>query len=378
MKTKFLLLIFVTIGLLKHSYSQTIMNIYQNNGNVTQIPVSSIDSITYSPIGTTGNLATVITSPVTNINSPNAVSGGEVTDDGGSPVIQYGVCLSNNPTSEPTIDDFITIDGSGNGVFVSNLNNLVLNFTYYVRAYAINSNGVSYGNTISFYSVYAQNIIVSNPGNGVVLDGYNYPTIVLGNGQEWMAENLRTTTYANGDPIPNIQSNSQWTSATTGAYSYYLNDLQYQTTYGNVYNYYAVSDIRNVCPSGWHVPFDSDWVTFINYLDPNAGGGMNVTNTYAGGKMKVTGTQYWQNPNVGATNESGFSLLPVGSRNFDGTYTPTGTMLYLWSASIYGGTIDTGGAVSTYDLGSGSAAIAGADGGGLSYGEGNVIRCVKD
>ncbi len=376
MKTKFLLLIFVTIGLIKHSYSQTIMNIFQNNGNVTQIPVSSIDSITYTPIGTTGNLATVVTSPVTNIDSITAVCGGEVTDDGGSPVIQYGVCWGLSPN--PTIYDSLSVDGSGTGTFVSNLTNLMFNYTYYVRAYAINSDGVSYGNEFSFFVNLAQNIIVSNPGNGVTMDNYTYPTIVLGNGQEWMAENLRTTTYANGDPIPNIQINSQWTSATTGAYSYYLNDLQYQTTYGNVYNYYAVSDIRNVCPSGWHVPFDSDWVTFINYLDPNAGGGMNVTNTYAGGKMKVTGTQYWQNPNVGATNESGFSLLPVGSRNFDGTYTPTGTILYLWSASIYGGTIDTGGSVSTYDLGSGSAAIAGADGGGSDYGEGNVIRCVKD
>ncbi len=370
MKTKFLLLIFVTIGLINQSYSQTIMNIYQNNGNVTQIPVSSIDSITYTPIGTTGNLATVITSPVTNINSPNAVSGGEVTDDGGSPVIQYGVCLSNNPTSEPTIDDFITIDGSGNGVFVSNLNNLVLNFTYYVRAYAINSNGVSYGNTISFYSVYAQNIIVSNPGNGVVLDGYNYPTIVLGNGQEWMAENLRTTVYANGDPIPNIQSNSQWGSIEAGAYCYYLNDVQYQNIYGNLYNFYAVADNRNVCPTGWHVPNDLDWQTLINYLDVNAGGGMDA-NT-AGGKMKTTGTQYWQSPNEGATNESGFSALPSGWRIY-GAFEQMGTWTYFWSSSSFAGV--PGG---TFDLNSTSSWAMGADGGSGDPNPGNAVRCIKD
>ena len=131
--------------------------------------------------------------------------------------------------------------------------------------------------------------IVSNAGSGVVFDGYNYPTIVIGNGQEWMSENLKTTHYANGESI------LDWIN--------YNNDTTYDNTYGKLYNWYTTVDNRNVCPTGWHVPTTTEWDVMINYL-----GGETV----AGGVLKETGTLHWQSPNSGATNGIGFNGLPAG------------------------------------------------------------------
>lgn len=153
----------------------------------------------------------------------------------------------------------------------------------------------------------ANNSVGYTPGAGVSFDGYAYSSIILGNGQEWMAENLRTTVYSNGDPIPG----DQWENLTTGAWAYYNNDSQYDGPLGKLYNWYAINDSRNVCPSGWHVPTDVEWSMLINFLDPNADGGNNVN--IAGGKMKSTGTEWWSDPNADATNEIGFSALPGGT-----------------------------------------------------------------
>jgi uncharacterized protein (TIGR02145 family) len=175
------------------------------------------------------------------------------------------------------------------------------------------------------------------PGPGVTdQNGNTYATVVLGNGQEWMAENLRTTTYANGDPIPNVTDNTAWTQLTTGAWAHYDNNASYENPYGKLYNWYAVSDPRNVCPTNWHVPTDAEWSTLVGYLDPtyDPNGFQSVT---AGGKMKSTGTQYWIAPNTGATNESGFSGLPGGGRySLDGTFYGLGYGGYWWSASESG------------------------------------------
>jgi uncharacterized protein (TIGR02145 family) len=310
--------------------AQTIMNIHQSNGTVLQIPVNTIDSITYT-ISNPGSLATITTTTVTNITGTTAVSGGNITNNGGTAVTQRGIVWSTSPS--PTTANNSTNDGSGTGNFTSNLTGLTANTTYYVRAYAVNSAGTAYGNQISFTTTSGSGSgIVSNPGPGVTFNGYTYSTIILGNGQEWMAENLRTTSYANGDPIPNVTDGTQWFNLTTGAWARYNNDSQYENPYGKLYNWYAVSDARNVCPSGWHVPTDVEWSTFINYLDPNAAGGDNFPNT-AGGKMKSSGTQYWASPNADAINESGFSGLPGGARDNYGIFGEIGNGGAWWSST---------------------------------------------
>jgi len=153
------------------------------------------------------------------------------------------------------------------------------------------------------------------PGNGVTdIDGNSYSSIII-NGQEWMSENLRTTRYANGDSIPNVTDATQWSNLNSGAWAHYNNDSQYENPYGKLYNWFAVSDTRNVCPNGWHASTNDEWLSIADYV-----GGYEV----AGGKMKSVGniddsTGLWSSPNL-ATNESGFSGLPGGSRAPDGIF----------------------------------------------------------
>ena len=308
--------------------SQTIMNIHQSNGTIIQLPLSTIDSITYTIVGP-GNLATLTTFQVSDISGSTATSGGDILSTGGTSITQLGVVWSTNPN--PTTSDNLTNEGSGSWAFTSYLTGLSPNTTYYVRAYAINSAGTAYGNEVSFITVGDGGIIVSNPGAGVTFDGYNYPSIVMGNGQEWMAENLRTTVYANGNSIPNVTDYTQWTNF-TGGWVHYNNDSQYENSYGKLYNWYTVVDPRNVCPIGWHVPTDAEWTVFINYLDTSADGGNNESNT-AGAKMKSIGTQHWESPNVGANNESDFSALPGGLRYSVGMFASIGSAGFWWSST---------------------------------------------
>lgn len=156
------------------------------------------------------------------------------------------------------------------------------------------------------------------------IDGNTYRTIKIGN-QWWMAENLKVTHYRNGDFIPNVtDGNEWWFNLTTGAYCNYDNNVNNVTTYGRLYNWYAVNDSRNIAPEGWHVPSDAEWQTLVNSL-----GGKED----AGGKMKESGTAYWDRPNTGATNESGFSALPSGIRSQNFAF--MGTWAWFWSSSIY-------------------------------------------
>ena len=134
------------------------------------------------------------------------------------------------------------------------------------------------------------------------IDGNVYKTVKIGE-QVWLAENLKVTKYRNGDPIPFITDSVAWTDLTTGAYCNYRNKKKIAKNYGRMYNWYAVVDNRNICPSGWHIPSDEEWAELGKFL-----GGDLV----AGGKMKLNDSTIWREPNLGATNESGFSGLPGG------------------------------------------------------------------
>jgi len=144
------------------------------------------------------------------------------------------------------------------------------------------------------------------------IDGNVYKTVKIGS-QIWMAENLRTTRYRNGDLISNIIDESEWSTTKTGAWVYFDNDTAYGEIYGKLYNWFAVNDERGLCPEGWHVPSFDEWEILSDYL----GGWFE-----AGGKMKATGTQYWLPPNEGATNESGWTGLPGNTRDQYGRYYP--------------------------------------------------------
>jgi len=163
-------------------------------------------------------------------------------------------------------------------------------------------------------------------GTATDIEGNTFKTIKIGN-QVWMAENLKVTHFRNGDPIPQISDDSQWYDLTSGACCNYDNDSSKVEVYGRLYNWYAVNDSRKIAPSGWHVPSDAEWQTLIDYL-----GGDEV----AGGKMKETGTEYWIEPNTGATDESGFSALPGGFRDAYGNFNSLGGSAWFWTATANG------------------------------------------
>jgi uncharacterized protein (TIGR02145 family) len=154
------------------------------------------------------------------------------------------------------------------------------------------------------------------------IDGNVYQTIIIGN-QTWMAENLKVTHFRNGDSISNPKDIYDWISINKAAFSIY-NDLNSNSNvYGKLYNYYAVTDERGICPNGWHIPDTTEWTELIHSL-----GGMEL----AGGKLKSK--ELWNTPNVGATNSSGFSALPAGHRipqTIGESYSAMGNYTYFWS-----------------------------------------------
>ncbi len=201
----------------------------------------------------------------------------------------------------------------------------------------------------------------SNVGTVSDSDGNSYSTIKIGN-QWWMSENLKTTSFRNGEDVPKVAGSGAWASTGEAAYCYFENDSVNAEDYGCLYNWHATVDGRKICPDGWHVPNDDNWTTLMEFL-----GGEQV----AGGKLKQTGTEYWNSPNADATNESGFNALPGGTRSpMSGFFAGLGTTGSWWSTSVQNaeysyvwGLTSSNGFAAHYDLKKNS---------GLS------VRCVKD
>ena len=268
-----------------------------------------------------GNLPTIITTQVNGITHISATSGGNITSDGGFPVTSRGVVWSTSP--EPTVSlSTKTNNGVGIGSFSSSLSNLSPNTTFYVRAYATNNMGTGYGKDVSFSTTSSIDGL-SCPETPMVkdIDNNSYNTVKIGN-QCWMKENLKVSKYRTGEAIPTGLNNTDWLNTKNGAYAIYDNSNVNDAIYGKLYNWYAVRDSRGLCPTGWHVPTDAEWTTLTNFL----GGEVE-----AGGKMKSMGTTYWQSPNTGATNESGFSGLPGGTRFGNGNFLEKNYLAFFWT-----------------------------------------------
>jgi len=194
-------------------------------------------------------------------------------------------------------------------------------------------------------------------GNVIDIDGNGYRTIKIGT-QEWMGENLSVTHYRNGNPIDYVTDPSDWSALLNGAYCWYDNDPgTNQTTYGALYNWYAVTDSRNLCPTGWHAPTDGEWNTLVGFL-----GGTGT----AGAKMKAV--LHWFSSSW-ATNTSGFSGLPGGYRNNSGDFIQTGFYGVWWTST------DDAPYARQHFLESGTAAAPGTY---YSKAGGFSVRCVRD
>jgi len=253
-------------------------------------------------------LAVVTTTAISNITSTTASSGGTVTEGGGASITARGVCWSTSPN--PTTANSKTDDGIGTGVFLSNITGLTQSIIYYVRAYASNAGGTSYGDQLSLSTGVAD------------FDGNSYSTIQIGT-QLWMQENLKVTHYNDGVEIPGVTDNNIWKGMTSGAYCWYNNsETTYKDTYGALYNWFAVNSGK-LCPVGWHATL-ADWTTLENYL-----GGYTI----AGDKLKESGSTHWGLSNTG-TNSSGYTALPGGMRSgSDGTFSLIGSVGYWWKST---------------------------------------------
>ena len=261
---------------------------------------------------------------VSNLTTSSATTGGNIYFEGSSPIIAKGVVWSaiENPTID--INDGMTNDGIQGGEFESSVTGLFTNHTYFLRAYATNSNGTSYGNQIVFKTYF-----------GVItdIDNNNYYTVQAGT-QLWMAQNLKASRFSNGDEIPHIAPGDfSWSSTDSPAKTWFYDYFYWDTdsasvvnAYGFLYNWYAVNDSRNICPTGWRIPNFEDWGILVN----NLGGSQT-----AGGKMKSTASEpnnhpRWNLPNNGASNESSFSGLPGGTRSSTGNFWDLGYYGFWW------------------------------------------------
>ena len=176
-----------------------------------------------------------------------------------------------------------------------------------------------------------------NEGTVTDIDGNIYKTVKIGE-QWWMAENLKVTHFRNGDVIPNVTDNTEWSHLFTSAYCIYINDDKYADTCGCLYNWYAVNDSRNIAPAGWHVPSDDEWKQLEMFLGMSQSDVEQTSwrGTDEGTKMKSTSG--WSNDGNGS-DDYGFSALPWSYRFFNGYFSTLGAYTYFWSSAVYN--IDT-------------------------------------
>ncbi len=282
-------------------------------------------------------LPAVSTSVITNITDSSATGGGQVTSEGASTVTARGICWGT--ATNPTINDNKTTDGSGTGSFISTLAGLNPHTVYYVRAYATNSAGTAYGSSVSFTT--SLNIIT---GTITDIQGNQYKTVTIGT-QTWMAENLRTTQFRNGDNIVTTSPPTlNITSESTPIYQWVYNGNDSNlTAYGRLYTWYAATDGRGLCPTGWHLPTDDEWTVLQTYMIANGFNFDGSTDLNKIAKALSVDSLWFTSASIGAigfemntNNSSKFSAPPGGFRYDDGAFYYKGSEGHFWSATDFG------------------------------------------
>ena len=281
---------------------------------------------------TQNGIISLTTADITNVTATGATSGGNITNDGGTSVLQRGVCWSTS--TNPTLDDNYSQDSAGHGTYTSEITGLNGNTHYYVRAYATNAVGTVFGNEFMFFT-FDCGTLLSDP------DGNTYNTVLIGN-QCWMKENLKTTSYSNASLIPNVTDSTAWLNLTSGAYVWYDNDTNWKDTYGALYNWYATVDTNGLCPTGWHVPTDNEWTaltTFIGGTSSTNGNKLKScrqVNSPLGGDCNTTVHPRWEQDNTHyGTDDYGFSGLPGGVRSDYGSFYGIGDYGGWWSSTEF-------------------------------------------
>lgn len=250
-------------------------------------------------------LPTVSTDPIGSITGFSALSGGDVTSQGGSPVIERGVCW--NTSGNPDKDDSRSSDGSGTGQFTSQLTGLSPNTTYFVRAYATNSIGTGYGEQREFST---ESVVVETGSITDTRDSKTYQTVKVGE-IWWLAENL------------NYQTNE-------GSYCY-NNQNANCSSYGRLYDWETAI---SACPPGWYLPSDEEWKEMEMILGMSQEDANDENWRHDGSiAIRMKSVSGWFS-NGNGTNESKLNVMPAGFRDGDGTYSYLGQEARFWTGTV--------------------------------------------
>jgi len=200
-----------------------------------------------------------------------------------------------------------------------------------------------------------------------------FKEVKIGN-QVWMAENLNVAIFRNGEPIPQVESQEEWIQAGKNkqpAWCYFGNNITNEPTYGKLYNWYAVNDIRGLAPIGWHVPSDAEWIKLNDYLikqetPPEVG-------------KELRSRDKWP---CESNNKSGFTGLPGGYRDFDGSFNNFSGLPYIGDFGMWWSSTNCDYKINTQAFGHGLDCTGLGDENLLRYGclfeMGLSIRCLKD
>ncbi|MBQ7489826.1 MAG: fibrobacter succinogenes major paralogous domain-containing protein [Bacteroidales bacterium] len=334
---------------------------------------------------------TVVTDTVFDITGRTVSVQCHIVSAGSTGVIASGVCWSLN--QNPSLGNFYTTDGTSIDTFISHPSGLTSGTTYYVRAYATNSVGTSYGNPIMFTTP-------TDCGTLVDYDSNVYATIYIG-AQCWMKENLRTTRYSNGVGISHgSKGTGFYNSSSSKLYFIYGDDTSNVAKYGLLYSWAAAmngagsstnnpSGIQGICPTGWHLPSSAEWCELENYIEP----GIDVscgTTGYRGSMAKsMAYPDYWTSyssnsfaPGYCKVDPSGFNTTDFSAKPAGLYYTYPGSTNYYSNIAnnAYWWTCTLDGSYIIYRVLDYSAVGVSMDKSYLSssYGYAYSVRCVKN
>ncbi len=281
------------------------------------------------------NPPTLTTTEILIISNNSVVCETSISSTGSSPIIEKGFVCSTS--QNPTIENQKSLFVLGDSLYISKIDNLMQETTYYIRGYATNEFGVSYGNELTFTTTEP---FIDNRDNNI------YQTVKIGN-QIWLSENLK---YLPAISEPSTSSQSQPYYYVYDYFGSSISDAKLNSNYSSNGVLYNWSAANMACPSGWHLPSDSEWDEMETYL---ADKGFNVDGTFGNPRSKsakAIASNYGWSTNlapstpyydwcVGTTflpeyrNLSCFSGLPSGSKNIYDDFSGSGEIGSWWTST---------------------------------------------
>lgn len=234
---------------------------------------------------------------------------------------EFGVALSKyNFSKKDFIDSctFYKVENNQTDTVKLEISNLLPSTTYYCELYYKIEDNYTFNKSVEFKTREKVYIVFDTIYD---IDQNIYNTITIGE-QTWMAQNLRTTTYNDGEPINNLITDDKWYQDSVGGYCWYENNIDYKNTIGALYNGYNI-ETNKLCPTGWHIPSDDDWFELVDYLNNHG-----FENYHA----EALKTEYGWINNSNGVNHYGFSALPSGYRNEIGGSHDINSFAGYWSS----------------------------------------------